>query len=142
MVYWLLAGAALSFAGIRVVSKFASAHLSPLVGAFSMTSFAALLSLSFLLYQWQQEGVETIKYSYRGLLIAALAGIGISLIHILYYTLFSKGVPVGVVSTAVTVGGLVLVSIIGIFLFKEPVSVPKLLGFAFSFAGIYLLLKK
>lgn len=94
-------------------------------------------TIYFLYIKGNRGGIALTK---EGLIYAIVAGVCLGIVHVLFFTVYAKA-PVTIVVPAVKVGGLVFVSLLGIIILKDSITLIKALGFIMSIGGIYLLLK-
>ena len=73
-----------------------------------------------------------------GIFYSALTGICVGAGTILFFLLFQKGGPLSAVPM-ILAGGAALMAIAGIVFFKEPISLPRVLGIILALAGLILL---
>jgi drug/metabolite transporter (DMT)-like permease len=76
------------------------------------------------------------------LLGAAGVGLMFSLVTYCMYAAFRQGAPISVASPLIRLGGLVVASIAGALIWKEPLSMRYLAGLGLSVAGLYLIASK
>lgn len=80
-----------------------------------------------------------IEYNPRDMTYAVIGGLTISMFSLFSFKALSTGPGVSVVMPAMRIGGVALVSILGVLLLKEKLSIQTIIGLIFSFIGIYLL---
>lgn len=76
----------------------------------------------------------------KGILFALIGGVLISIFTLISFKTLSIGPGVSTVMPVLRIGGITLVTILGIVILKEKFSVQSLLGIVFSVVGLYLLL--
>jgi drug/metabolite transporter (DMT)-like permease len=126
-------------AGFNVLIKLSGDKIQPVLGFVVMQGAAFLLSL--LLLYILKDKVDT-YYTKSGFWISVAAGVLIAIVNLSIYYMYHLG---GTLSVAGVIGRLapaLLVFIIGLVFFSEGFSYQKVLGFACSMLGIYLLIKK
>ena len=75
----------------------------------------------------------------NGIVVAFIGGILISLATLLSFKALSLGPGVSVVMPTLRIGGVVLVSLLGVLVLREKLAIQTLFGLLFSAVGIYLL---
>jgi len=130
-------GAAALYGLHQVFTKLAADRIGDGLGGFVVEGTAALTILVYLIYlrfvgTWNQTS------SGPGVFYSALTGICVGIGTILFFLLFQKGGPLSAVPM-VLAGGMALMAIVGIFVFREPLSWPRVLGIVLSLAGLFLL---
>lgn len=135
--FWYAVGAAVLYGLHQIFTKVAADRISDGLGGFVVEATAALTIVAYLagLYatgRWDQQA------SVPGVVYSVLTGICVGIGTILFFLLFQAGGPLSAVPM-ILAGGAALMSIVGIFMFREPASWPRLLGIAMSIAGLFLL---
>ncbi|TGE26084.1 hypothetical protein E5K00_03695 [Hymenobacter aquaticus] len=117
--------------------KLAADHIPAAVGAVVLQLVAAALGAVWLL-RLKLQG-QPLPITNKGLLLAALAGLGVGLAEILTFVVFSRGVSSSV-GTPVIVGGSVLLTAgLGLVVLREALTWPQALGLVSIVVGIVLL---
>jgi bacterial/archaeal transporter family protein len=137
--FWYAVGAALLYGMHQIFTKLASDGIGEGLGGFVVEGTAALSILAYLLYlkffgTWNQPAQAA------GIFYSVLTGICVGAGTILFFLLFQKGGPLSAVPM-ILAGGAALMALAGIFFFKEPASLSRLLGIAFAIASLFLLRK-
>jgi bacterial/archaeal transporter family protein len=137
--FWYAIGAALLYGLHQVFTKMAADRIGDGLGGFVVEATAAVTILAYLalLYcsgRWSQQ------VSTAGMIYSALTGICVGVGTVCFFLLFQKGGPLSAVPM-ILAGGAALMAVAGIAVFREPASWPRLLGIAFSVAGLLLLRK-
>ena len=130
-------GAAVLYGLHQVFTKLAADRIGDGLGGFVVEAVAALTILLYLAAlrfggHWNQTA------SGAGVIYSALTGICVGAGTILFFLLFQKGGPLSAVPM-VLAGGMALMAIAGWLFFREPLTWPRALGMALSFAGLLLL---
>src|SRR5262249_24650176 len=117
----------------------ASNGISDGLGGFVVEGTSALTILVYLIAlrlsgNWNQNA------SAPGFWYSVATGICVGVGTIFFFLLFQKGGPLSAVPM-ILAGGAALMATVGIFIFKEAPSVPRLLGIALSLIGLFLLKK-
>jgi len=135
--FWYALGAALLYGLHQIFTKLASDRIGDGLGGFVVEATAAgtiLIYLAFLYSsgRWNQQ------ISPPGVIYSVLTDICVGAGTVVFFLLFQKGGPLSAVPM-ILAGGAALMAVGGIALFREPASWPRLLGVAFSIAGLMLL---
>ncbi|OUJ74856.1 EamA family transporter [Hymenobacter crusticola] len=117
--------------------KLASSHLPAAVGAVVLQLVAAALGAAWLLKLKLQE--QPLPITNKGLLLAALAGLGVGLAEILTFVVFGRGVPSSVGTPVIVGGSVLLTAVLGLTVARETLTLPQGLGLLLIVAGIALL---
>src|SRR5438874_156117 len=136
---WFLyaVGAAVLYGLHQVFTKMAAERISDGLGGFVVEGSAALSILIYLSWLWLSKRWHQTS-SGPGVFYSALTGICVGAGTILFFLLFQKGGPLSAVPM-ILAGGAALMAIAGILFFKEPVSLPRVLGIILALAGLILL---
>ena len=135
--FFYAVGAALLYGLHQIFTKLASDHISDGLGGFVVEASAALTILAYLGWlglagKWNQTSTSP------GVFYSVLTGICVGVGTILFFLLFQKGGPLSAVPM-ILAGGAALMAMVGILLFKEAASWPRLLGIILALAGLMLL---
>ncbi|MFQ5408676.1 MAG: hypothetical protein ACE5FI_09690 [Anaerolineales bacterium] len=133
-------GTAIALATADFFVKLTSGRISNGVAMFVFGVCTFVMSSGYLL--WQRASGVPQHAQGVGVLTAIGVGVFFSLVTIGLYTAFSLGAPVSVASPAVRIGGLTLVSIAGILLLREALTVRYIVGMALALAGVYLIITR
>jgi drug/metabolite transporter (DMT)-like permease len=139
---WLVtaAAAALSLAGADVFLKLSSTRISQSLGTMIYAVFTLVVPAVMLALE-RRRGVP-LRYSEAGIFYAVLMGIAYSLVVVFMMLTFARRVNLSVGAPAIRMAGIVTASVLGILLFREPVSLRYLGGFALALTGIYLMVSR
>ena len=139
MSSWFLyaVGAAMLYGLHQIFTKIASDRISDGLGGFVVEGSATITILLYLGWlawagKWNQTSTSP------GIFYSVLTGICVGAGTILFFLLFQKGGPLSAVPM-ILAGGAALMAIAGILFFKEPVSLPRVLGIVLALAGLILL---
>src|SRR3954453_20622589 len=137
--FWYAIGAAILYGLHQIFTKMAAARIGDGIGSFVVEASAALTILAYLVFlystgRWNQQA------SPSGVFYSVLTGLCVGAGTILFFLLFQKGGPLSAVPM-ILAGGAALMALAGILFFKEPVSLPRLLGIVFAIVGLFLLRK-
>src|SRR5437867_11315391 len=136
--WFLYAAAAAVLYGLhQIFTKLAADKIGEGLGGFVVEATAALTILLYLAWlrfggTWNQTS------SAPGVFYSVFTGICVGAGTILFFVLFQKGGPLSAVPM-VLAGGAALMAIVGILVFKESASAPRLLGIVLALVGLYLL---
>lgn len=117
--------------------KLAAGQLPPAVGAVVLQLVAAALGAAWLL-KLKLQG-QPLPITSRGLVLAALAGLGVGLAEILTFVVFQRGVNSSVGTPIIVGGSVLLTALLGLVLLRETLTLPQAGGLLLIVAGIALL---
>lgn len=134
---WYAIGAAILYGLHQVFTKLASRSIGDGLGGFLVELTAAITIAAYLGYlkfsgKWDQTADGL------GVFYSVLTGLCVGAGTLMFFLLFQKGGPLSAVPM-VLAGGAALMAIIGIVVFKEPVTLKHTIGIGFSIAGLFLL---
>jgi transporter family protein len=137
--FWYAVAAAILYGLHQIFTKLAAETIGDGLGGFVVEATAALTILGYLIYlkttgHWNQSA------SAAGAGYSILTGLCVGAGTIVFFLLFQKGGPLSAVPM-ILAGGAALMAAAGTLLFKEPVSMARVLGIFFSIAGLLLLRK-
>ena len=137
--FWYAIGAAVLYGLHQIFTKLASDRIGDGVGGFFVEASATLTILAYLaaLYfskRWTQQ------VSTPGIAYSVLTGICVGVGTVFFFLLFQKGGPLSAVPM-ILAGGAALMAVVGILFFREPASLPRVLGIVMAIGGLYLLRK-
>ena len=135
--FWYAIGAAVLYGLHQVFTKMAAARIGDGLGGFVVEASAALTILAYLAAlhfsgRWNQY-VQT-----AGLLYSVLTGVCVGVGTVFFFLLFQKGGPLSAVPMILAAGA-ALMAVVGIFFFREPASLPRVLGIVLAIVGLFLL---
>jgi transporter family protein len=78
------------------------------------------------------------KWSGRGVVWSIVTGVCVGVGTVVFFVMFQRGGPLSAVPTVLAVGA-ALMAIVGVAVFREPPSMPRVIGVLCSLAGLYLL---
>jgi transporter family protein len=136
---WLAGLAAVLYGLHQVFTKLASGHIGSGVGGLVVEVTAAATILVWLIYsklvgRWAQ------PVSLRGVAWSVATGICVGAGTVVFFLLFQRGGPLSAVPAILAVGAALMV-VVGMLLFREPLSLNRAIGVLLSLAGLYLLRK-
>jgi transporter family protein len=137
--FWYAVAAAVLYGAHQIFTKLASDKIGDGLGGLVVEGTAALTILAYLIYlktsgHWNQ------NLSSAGVGYSVLTGICVGAGTIVFFVLFQKGGPLSAVPM-ILAGGAAIMAAAGTLFFKEPVSIPRVLGIVFAVAGLLLLRK-
>lgn len=135
--FFYAVGAAILYGLHQVFTKLASRSIGDGIGGFVVELTAAATIGIYLVYLWLG-GKWNQTVDGLGVFYSVLTGLCVGIGTLLFFLLFQKGGPLSAVPM-VLAGGAALMAIVGIFVFKEPLTLKHTLGIGFSIAGLYLL---
>ena len=135
--FWYAIGAAVLYGAHQIFTKLAADRISDGLGGFVVEGSAALTILLYLAWlrfggHWNQTS------SAPGVFWSVLTGICVGVGTIFFFVLFQKGGPLSAVPM-ILAGGAALMAVAGILLFKEPVTLTRVVGIALALGGLFLL---
>ena len=135
--FWYALFAAILYGLHQVFTKLASDHIGDGLGGFVVEATAAFTIAFYLIYlrffsKWSQ------PVTARGLFFSVLTGLCVGAGTVVFFLLFQKGGPLSAVPM-VLAGGAALMAFVGIFFFKEPPTLFRVLGIVLSLTGLFLL---
>ncbi len=132
--------AAITLASADVCVKLAAGRLSNSLGVLIYGSCTFLFGLSWVLWQWARGGTWHVQAG--GVLAAIGVGVSFASVTLGLYLTFGAGVPISVGTPVIRVGGIVLASLVGLFLFEEPVTPRYAAGLLLVCGGLYLVITR
>lgn len=133
-IFLIIAIVSYSLTGI-FLSRAAGKMDASLVTALS-NSVAVALPLVLYFYMKFAGRVESVQTKTSGIIFTILAGAAVAIFGIALTKLFEKGGNLGYVMPAVYGGAIVITTLVGIFFFKEEVSLYSILGVILVALGI------
>jgi bacterial/archaeal transporter family protein len=120
--------------------KLAAGKLSNSVAMLLYGICTFVIGLSWVLWQ---RAHGTPQYAQPAGILAALGvGVVFSFVTLGLYATFGAGAPISLASPAIRLGGLVLVSLVGLTFFREPLTWRYVVGMLLACAGIYLIITR
>lgn len=137
--FWYAVAAAILYGAHQIFTKLAAEKIGDGLGGFVVEATAALTILGYLVYlkvagHWNQSA------SSAGVGYSILTGLCVGAGTVVFFLLFQKGGPLSAVPM-ILAGGAAIMAAAGTLFFKEPLSVPRVMGILFSIAGLLLLRK-
>jgi drug/metabolite transporter (DMT)-like permease len=138
IIYAAATAVALALADFSV--KLAAGKLSNSLAMLLYGSSTFLFGLGWVLWQRYHHVPQFAQTS--GILAALSVGIIFSLVTLGLYASFGAGAPISVASPFIRLGGLLLASLAGLILLREPLSGRYVLGLALACTGVYLIITR
>ncbi len=135
--FWYAVAAAVLYGLHQIFTKLASARISDGLGGFVVEGVAAATIALYLLFLWLSNSWNQ-KGDGIGVWYSALTGICVGAGTIAFFLLFQKGGPLSAVPM-ILAGGAAIMAIAGILFFKEPASLPRIVGICLALAGLFIL---
>lgn len=135
--FWFAVGAAVLYGLHQVFTKLAADRISDGLGGFIVEGSAALTILIYLGYL-KLSGTWNQTSSAPGIYYSLLTGLCVGVGTIFFFVLFQRGGPLSAVPM-ILAGGAAIMAIVGIVFFREPASLPRLLGIVLAVTGLFLL---
>ncbi|MBF9238926.1 EamA family transporter [Hymenobacter sp. BT683] len=117
--------------------KLAANHVSAAAGAVVLQLVAAALGAVWLV-KLKLQG-QPLNITGKGVLLAALAGLGVGLAEILTFVVFQRGVNSSVGTPVIVGGSVLLTAVLGLAVLREGLTMPQAGGLILIVAGIVLL---
>ena len=133
-------GTALALAVADLFVKLAAGRLSNSVALLLYGSCTFLTGLSWVL--WQRACGMPQYAQTSGILAALGVGVAFSLVTLGLYATFGAGAPISVASPFIRLGGLLLASLAGLVLLREPLSWRYAIGLLLACSGVYLIVTR
>lgn len=139
MEYWFIAAlvAALAYGLHNIFTKTAAGNISDSLGGFLLEITASLCILAYIIFLLITH--ERFSFTSRGIIFSMLAGVCVGLGTVLYFYIFSHGGELSIAGPLVLVGGVLLMAVAGIVIFKEDVSFIKIVGIILGIISLYML---
>lgn len=122
----------------NVFTRLASSRINDYLGGLILETTATTGIALYILYLYGREAT-LMEWSRMGIFYSILAGICVGAGTVLFFVLFRLGAPLSTAGPIVLAGGIALMSLAGCVLFKEPLTVKKVLGLVFTLVGTVLL---
>ncbi len=135
--FWYALAAAVLYGLHQVFTKLAANHISDGLGGLVVETTAAVTIAIYLVFLWASNSWAQ-KATVTGIWYSILTGISVGMGTVMFFLLFQKNAPLSAVPM-ILAGGAAIMAVCGILFFKETASWPRLLGIAFSIAGLLLL---
>ncbi len=127
---------ALAYALYNASMKEASGHINHFVGAAILQITAVLVGVLSIIFTKPEINLD---FQSKGVIYSVAAGVFVGLAEITMFVVFSKGLSISSGTAIVTGGTVVFGLVIGLFFFKEVLSLQQFIGIASITLGIFLL---
>ena len=136
--YALVTACALAAADLCV--KVAAGRLSNSLAVLVYGTCTFSTGLAWVLWQWARGVPQHAQVS--GILASMGVGFAFSGVTLGLYVTFSAGAPISLGSPVIRFGGILLTSIAGLILFREPLTLRYVIGMLLVCSGMYLILTR
>ena len=136
--YALVTACALAAADLCV--KVAAGRLSNSLAVLVYGTCTFSTGLAWVLWRWARGIPQHAQIS--GVLASMGVGFAFSGVTLGLYVTFSAGAPISLGSPVIRFGGILLTSIAGLILFREPLTLRYVIGMLFVCSGMYLILTR
>lgn len=115
----------------------------PVMATAMLCLFGALAAVLYLGVRFMLGYTATAQWSADPKLwgMFLLGGAGVFVINYGYAEMYARGAPISIGAYTVLIGSLALMTIVGMVLFKEPLTLPKILGLGFAAAALVCFMK-
>jgi drug/metabolite transporter (DMT)-like permease len=138
--YYLVFIAVIGTSAFSAFVKLSHGKIDPILGTV-LLQFAAFILVA-LYYGGKRSSLDSaVVWTSAGVIYSLLAGVFIVIANLCIFYIYHYGAPLSIAAPMMRVGSMILVVLIGIFLFKENLDHTKILGLILSITGIYLLAK-
>ncbi|MCZ6678127.1 MAG: hypothetical protein O7E52_12840 [Candidatus Poribacteria bacterium] len=120
--------------------KLAVGKLSNSIAVLLYGSCTFLTGLGWVLWQWARGEPQYAQMS--GILPAIGVGIAFSGVTLGLYATFGAGAPISIGSPVIRLGGILLASLAGLVVLKEPLTLRYVIGILLVCSGMYLILTR
>ena len=136
--YALVTACALAAADLCV--KVAAGRLSNSLAVLVYGTCTFSTGLAWVLWRWARGIPQHAQIS--GVLASMGVGFAFSGVTLGLYVTFSAGAPISLGSPVIRFGGILLTSIAGLILFREPLTLRYVIGMLLACSGMYLILTR
>jgi drug/metabolite transporter (DMT)-like permease len=134
------AGTAVLLASADIMVKFAAGKLSNSIAMLLFGSATFLISTVWIILE-RLRGIPQVAQPV-GMGVATAVGVTFTFVTLGLYTTFAAGAPISLASPTIRLGGLLLASLAGLLLFREPFTWRYAAGIALALSGIYLIITR
>jgi drug/metabolite transporter (DMT)-like permease len=120
--------------------KLAAGRLSSSLGLLIYGACTFSTGLGWVL--WQYFHGDPFHAQASGVLFAMVVGVAFSAVTVGLYATFAAGAPISIASPVVRLGGLIVASVVGIAVLREPFSLRYVAGMLLVLLGLYLILTR
>lgn len=142
MSSWILyaAVAAAALAAADVFVKLASGKLPNSLATLLYGAMAFAVGLTWFVADRARGSTE--QSSAAGVAYALAVGVSFSTVAVALYGAFRAGAPLSVTSPLVRLSGVIVASVCGVLIWKEPVTPRYIIGVCFAVAGVYFIVTR
>ena len=133
-------GAAVALAAADFFIKIAAGKLSNSLGLLIYGSCTFIAGLSWVLLD-KIRGVG-LHAQTVGVVSATGVGVSFSLVTICLYLTFGAGAPISLGAPFIRLGGLIIVSLAGLFILHEPLTWRYAVGMVLAISGVFLIITR
>ena len=133
-------GSAVALAAADFFIKMAAGKLSNSLGLLIYGSCTFIAGLSWVLLD-KIRGVG-LHAQTVGVVSATGVGVSFSLVTICLYLTFGAGAPISLGAPFIRLGGLIIVSLAGLFILHEPLTWRYAIGMILSISGVFLIITR
>lgn len=138
MVY--VVGAAVALAAADVLVKAAAGKVPNSLGMLLYGSMPFAAGVVWWLID--RRNVEATAITTKGVVFGLGVGVMFATVTFCMYAAFRAGAPISIASPVIRLGGLVVASVAGLVLWKEPMTMRYVIGMAMVCLGIYFMLTR
>jgi bacterial/archaeal transporter family protein len=130
-------GAAAALAAADVFVKLAAGRVPSSLGMLLYGAVAFGIGVVWTVLD--RTSPDPVRASTAGIVYALAVGVSFSAVTFGLYGAFTAGAPLSVTSPVVRLGGLIVASACGVFIWSEPVTVRYATGVTLAIVGVYLI---
>lgn len=138
VLYASIAAASLVVADVCL--KLAAGRITSSLGVLLYGTCTFLTGLLWVL--WDYSHGIAVRAELSGILYAIGVGVAFSAVTVSLYATFTAGAPVSVASPFIRLSGVVVISLIGLAVLKEALSVRYVIGMVLAVVGLYLIVTR
>jgi len=133
-------GTAMLLATADFLVKLTAGKISNSVALLLFGSATFLISLTWVIWE-RSQGVS--QYAQTNAIVTAVAvGVTFTFVTLGLYATFGAGAPISLASPFIRLGGLLLASLAGLILLREPLNGQYVVGLLLAVSGIYLIVTR
>ena len=139
---WMIyaVGAALALAAADVFVKAAAGKIPNSLGMLLYGSAPFAAGLVWWLID--RRNIASTAITTKGVILGLSVGVMFATVTFCMYAAFLRGAPITIASPVIRLGGLVVASVVGVALWREPASLRYVAGLVMIFVGVYLMLPR
>lgn len=129
--------AAVGYGVYNFFSRLSGEKVNPVLGVLLVYGVSLLVALVYLLvYKFTGGKLEVQK---SGLIFPILAGLFTGVAEIAYLYMYNRGTPLNIGNPLVVGGTVVLATVLGTIILKEPLTLLKVIGILLTLSGLVIL---